>query len=121
MDCGTSPEEVVIDSAEFADLGRGRSERGNASLELVLVVPVLMLLVIFVLWAGRGGRAGLITDLAAGEAATVAALYSDDDTPEAAAERERVVEQVLSARPGLDFLCIGGARGRDYNDVTSMT
>ena len=114
MDCGTSPEEVVIDSAEFADLGRGRSERGNASLELVLVVPVLMLLVIFVLWAGRGGRAGLITDLAAGEAATVAALYSDDDTPEAAAERERVVEQVLSARPGLDFLCIGGARGRDY-------
>ena len=45
------------------------------------MVPVLMLLVIFVLWAGRGGRAGLITDLAAGEAATVAALYSDDEDP----------------------------------------
>ena len=112
MDCGTPPEEALIDSAEFADVGGTRSERGNASLELVLVVPVLMLLVIFVLWAGRGGRAGLITDLAAGEAATVAALYSDDEAD--AAERERVVEQVLSARPGLDFLCIGGARGRDY-------
>ena len=110
VDCGISVEEVVIDSAEY--VGGRRSERGSASLELVLVVPVLMLLVIFVLWAGRGGRAGLVTDLAAGEAATVAALYSDDPTD--AAERERVVEQVLSARPGLDYLCIGGARGRDY-------
>ena len=119
MDSGTSPEEALIDSAEFADLGGTRSERGNASLELVLVVPVLMLLVVFVLWAGRGGRAGLVTDLAAGEAATVAALYSDDPTDHA--ERERVVEQVLSARPGLDYLCIDGARGRDYNDVDRMT
>ena len=108
------PEEVVIDSAGFADVGGRRCERGNASLEMLLVLPVLVLLVVFVLWAGRGGRAGLVTDLAAGEAATVAALYSDDPTD--SAERERVVEQMLSARPGLDYLCIDGARGRDYND-----
>ena len=81
-----------------------------APLELVLVTPVLVLLVLFVLWAGRGGRAGLVTDLAAGEAATVASLYSDDQAD--FEERERVVEQVLSARPGLDLLCIGGARPR---------
>ena len=108
------PEEVVIDSAGFADVGGRRCERGNASLEMLLVLPVLVLLVVFVLWAGRGGRAGLVTDLAAGEAATVAALYSDDPTD--SAQRERIVEQVLSARPGLDYLCIDGARGRDYND-----
>ena len=117
MDCGVSPEEpeqVVVDSAGFAGVGGRRCERGNASLEMLLVLPVLVLLVVFVLWAGRGGRAGLVTDLAAGEAAAVAALYSDD--PDDSAERERVVEQMLSARPGLDFLCIGGARGRDYND-----
>ena len=106
------PEEVAIDSAGFADVGGRRCERGNASLEMLLVLPVLVLLVVFVLWAGRGGRAGLVTDLAAGEAATVAALYSDDPTD--SAQRERVVEQMLSARPGLDYLCIDGARGRDY-------
>ena len=75
-----------------------------------MVTPVLVLLVVFVLWAGRGGRAGLVTDLAAGEAATVASLYSDNAAD--AAERERVVEQILSARPGLELLCIGGPQPR---------
>ena len=74
------------------------------------MTPVLVLLVVFVLWAGRGGRAGLVTDLAAGEAATVAALYSDNKAD--APERERVVEQILSARPGLELLCIGGPQPR---------
>ena len=32
------------------------------------------------------------------------------------AAREAVVADVLSARPGLDFLCIGGARPRDLTD-----
>ena len=89
-------------------------ERGAAApLELVLVTPVLILLVLFVLWAGRGSRAGLVADLAAEEAAVVASLCCGNESgPAAAAERETVVGQVLSARPGLDFLCIGGPQPR---------
>ena len=76
------------------------------SLEVVLVVPVLMLLALFVLWAGRGGRAALMADLAAEEAATAAAVTCEDDDDEC----EGFVTDVLSARPGMDFLCIGGPR-----------
>ncbi len=84
-----------------------RGEAGSTSLEVVLLVPVLMLLALFVLWAGRGGRAALMTDLAAEEAATAAALTCEEDRE---AECEDLVTDVLSARPGLDFLCIGGPR-----------
>ena len=77
------------------------------SLEVVLVVPVLMLLALFVLWAGRGGRAALMADLAAEEAATAAAVACEDGDP---AGCEGFVADVLSARPGMDFLCIGGPR-----------
>ena len=77
------------------------------SLEVVLVVPVLMLLALFVLWAGRGGRAALMADLAAEEAATAAAVTCEDDEDD---ECEGFVTDVLSARPGMDFLCIGGPR-----------
>ena len=79
------------------------------SLELVLLVPVLVLMTVFVLWAGRGGRAALTADLAAEEAATVAALCCEEG-PGGAAERETLVEDMLEARPGLGFLCIGGPR-----------
>ncbi|WP_419847678.1 Calx-beta domain-containing protein [Candidatus Poriferisocius sp.] len=85
------------------------SERGASPLELVLLAVPLVLLVVFVLWAGRGGRAGLVSDLAAGEAAVVASLCCEDGA-EGADEREQVVADVLSARPGLGFLCIGGPR-----------
>ena len=68
---------------------------------------MLVLLVVFVLWAGRSGRAGLVADLAAEEAATVAALCCEEGDIEG---RERVVAEVLGARPGLDYLCIGGVR-----------
>ena len=92
---------------------RARPLGGSVSLELVLLVPALMLLVLFVLWAGRGGRAGLVSDLAAGEAAVVASVCCEADPgPQFQEEREQVVEEMLSARPGLDFLCIGGARPR---------
>ena len=87
--------------------GRVGDESGTMALEVVLVVPVLMLLVLFVLWAGRGGRAGLIADLAAEEAATAAALGCEHGKDRAC---EDLVGDVLSTRPGLDFLCIGGAR-----------
>ena len=79
------------------------------SLELVLLVPVLVLMTVFVLWAGRGGRAALTADLAAEEAATAAALCCEEDEA-GAADREALVEDMLEARPGLGFLCIGGPR-----------
>ena len=79
------------------------------SLELVLVVPVLVLLTVFVLWAGRGGRAALTADLAAEEAVTAAALCCEDDDA-GGRDREALVEDMLEARPGLGFLCIGGPR-----------
>ena len=79
------------------------------SLELVLVVPVLVLLTVFVLWAGRGGRAALTADLAAEEAVTAAALCCEEEIA-GEAGREALVEDMLEARPGLGFLCIGGPR-----------
>ena len=74
------------------------------------MVPVLVLLTVFVLWAGRGGRAALTADLAAEEAVTAAALCCGDDPAVGAAGREALVGDVLEARPGLGFLCIGGPR-----------
>ena len=79
------------------------------SLEVVLLVPVLVLMTVFVLWAGRGGRAALTADLAAEEAATAAALCCEEDLA-GAEDREALVEDMLEARPGLGFLCIGGPR-----------
>ena len=73
------------------------------------MVPVLVLLTVFVLWAGRGGRAALTADLAAEEAVTAAALCCEEDTA-GAGGREALVEDMLDARPGLGFLCIGGPR-----------
>ena len=79
------------------------------ALELVMLVPVLVLLTVFVLWAGRGGRAALTADLAAEEAATAAALCCEEDAA-GEPDRELLVEEMLAARPGLEFLCVGGAR-----------
>ena len=77
---------------------------------MLLLLPVMMLLSIFVLWAGRGGQAALLTDLAAAEAATAAAMHCDrDDGPGC----NDFVAEVLSGRPGLDLLCIGGPRAED--------
>lgn len=93
-------------------------ERGAAApLELVILAPLLILLVVFVLWAGRAGRAVLVADLAAGEAAVAAAVCCEHgSSPEAEQAREEVVEQVLSARPSLDYLCIGGVRPAELED-----
>ena len=75
-----------------------------------------MLLTLFVLWAGRGGRAGLTADLAAEEAVTAAALCCEEDSG-GAADREAVAESILEGRPGLDFLCVGGLRPDAPPDV----
>ncbi|WP_419847688.1 Calx-beta domain-containing protein [Candidatus Poriferisocius sp.] len=112
------PEEEQA-QAEHREPGvrGGWGERGASPLELVLLAVPLVLLVVFVLWAGRGGRAGLVSDLAAGEAAVVASLCCEDgDDPAAAEERNQVVADVLSARPGLGFLCIGGPRPAALDD-----
>ena len=77
------------------------------SLEIVLLMPVLMLLALFVLWAGRAGRAVLMVDLVAEEAATAAALGCEKGADDAC---EDLVDGIVSARPGLGFLCVGGVR-----------
>ena len=90
-----------------------RGVEGNVALEVLILVPVMMVLTLFVLWAGRGGRTELLADLAAEEAAVAASLCCLGDDPELAENvdgREAVVEDVLAARPGLDLLCIGGPR-----------
>ena len=79
------------------------------SVELVILVPALVLLTLFVLWAGRGGRAGLSADLAAEEAATAAALCCEEGE-QFESDRDALVADMLAARPGLQFLCIGGLR-----------
>jgi hypothetical protein len=98
----------------------------TASLELLALTPLLALLVLFVLWAGRSARAGLVADLAAEEAAVAAALCCDNTTPgadpdgdNATLRREYMVGAVLSSRPGLDSLCLGGPRpDGDHGFVT---
>ena len=94
---------------------RSADESGTVSLELVLLVPVLVLLTLFVLWAGRGGRAGLTADLAAEEAVTAAALCCGEDTDDPPGESEKrkeernaVARDVLESHPSLAFLCVGG-------------
>ena len=103
------PKPVVEGPGVVSVPGRERGESGTMSLELVLLVPVLVLLTLFVLWAGRGGRAALTADLAAEEAATAAA-YCCEEEAAGDADREALAEDFLAARPGLEFLCVGGLR-----------
>lgn len=101
-----------------------RDEAGSvSSLELMALTPMLALLVLFILWAGRASRAELITSLAAEEAAVAAAVCCNANTVEEPADdpdapprsrqvsdREIMAEAVIAARPGLDYLCLGGPR-----------
>ncbi|MCY4293248.1 MAG: hypothetical protein OXC58_00130 [Acidimicrobiaceae bacterium] len=84
---------------------RHSESRGSASLELVILVPALTALVLFVMWAAEGGRASLIADLAAEEAATAAAAACELDDPECL---DSVAGEVLASRPGLAELCANG-------------
>ena len=90
--------------------GRGRGEAGSTSYELVLLMPVLILMVLFVLWAGRTGQARLAAELAAEEAATAAAVCCSADEVD---KREAVVGAVLAGRPEIEFLCINEPRPLD--------
>ncbi|MDE0163089.1 MAG: hypothetical protein OXL98_15280 [Acidimicrobiaceae bacterium] len=84
---------------------RRRRVRGTASLELVILVPALTALVLLVLWAGAGGRAGLVADLAAEEAAAAAGAACGASDGECL---EAVAAEVLASRPGLGDLCVDG-------------
>ena len=86
---------------------RRADERGSSSVEALLLLPAMMLLAVFVLWAGRAGQAALATDLAAEEAATVAALHCEQGKAE---ECGALVSDVLSTNSQLGFLCVGGPR-----------
>ena len=90
-------------------------ERGStSSLELMALTPMLALGVLFILWSGRGARAELVTSLAAQEAAVAAALCCADGSATEPGglddyqRRELTAAAVLSARPGLDYLCLSG-------------
>ena len=80
------------------------------------LAPMLALGVLFILWAGRGARAELVTSLAAQEAAVAAALCCADSRAthpgglDHAQRRELAAEAVLGTRPGLDHLCANGPR-----------
>ena len=94
-----------------------RDERGStSSLELMALAPMLALGVLFILWAGRGARAELVTSLAAQEAAVAAAVCCADSRAthpggfDHAQRRELAAEAVLGTRPGLDLLCANGPR-----------
>ena len=86
---------------------RRADERGSTAVEALLLLPAMMLLAVFVLWAGRSGQAALAADLAAEEAATVAALHCEEGMNE---ECGALVREVLSTNSQLDFLCVGGPR-----------
>ena len=86
---------------------RRADERGSTAVEALLLLPAMMLLAVFVLWAGRSGQAALAADLAAEEAATVAALHCEEGMEE---ECSALVRDVLSTNSQLDFLCVGGPR-----------
>ena len=90
-----------------------RAESGNSSYELVLLMPVLVLMVLFVLWAGRTGQARLAADLAAEEAATAAAVCCGPGEEE---RREQLVEAIVNGRPELAFLCVAGTHPLDGAD-----
>jgi Flp pilus assembly protein TadG len=64
---------------------RARGEEGSASLELVLVMPVLLLLLGFAVAGGRLVEAHMAVDGAAGDAARAASLAFSSTQAEAAA------------------------------------
>ena len=111
---GPAAEPVVEQSRALSGRRRRNESGATASLELLALTPLLALLVLFVLWAGRSARAGLVADLAAEEAAVAAALCcdapppADSDAANAALQREYIAGAVLASRPGLDYLCLEG-------------
>ncbi len=101
---------------------RARSERGSTSaLELMTLTPVYALAVALITWAGNTGQAQLAVTLAAQEAATAAAVCCSSPRPHDAAydhntARQLTAEAVITARPSLERLCIGGPQPAGPHD-----
>lgn len=87
---------------------RGGDHRGSASLELVLVTPVLIVLMLFVVSVGRLGQARADVDRAARDAARAASMARTSDAAHeraAAAARATLADGGVSCRSmtvGLD-------------------
>ena len=81
-----------------------------------MLAPVLMMAVLFVLWAGRSGQTELVADLAAEEAATLAATCCEHiaDPVEKAAAQEAAARQALESKAALTSMC--RARGIEATD-----
>lgn len=79
-------------------MSRRTAERGSASVELVLMAPVLILLMVFVVLVGRLGQARADVDRAARDAARAASLAR---TSEAAHERAAAAARATLADGGV--------------------
>lgn len=82
-------------------MNRRTVERGSASLELVLMAPVLILLMLFVVLVGRLGQARADVDRAARDAARAASIARTSDAAHeraAAAARATLADGGVSCR-----------------------
>lgn len=82
-------------------MNRRTAERGSASVELVLMAPVLILLMLFVVLVGRLGQARADLDRAARDAARAASLARTSDAAHeraAAAARATLADGGVSCR-----------------------
>jgi Flp pilus assembly protein TadG len=104
---------VIVDGGSAATthrhVARGRGSRGQAAVELALVLPVVVLLLLAMLQVALVGRDQLAIELAAREAARAAAVSAD---PGAAARL--AAERVTSLRP----LQVAVSAGSDTVTVT---
>ena len=91
-------------------LTRRRGERGMIALEAVVVTPVLILMVLLVLWAGRMGRIEARADSVAAEAATAAAAACQRESNCAGdlREMEGLAQAVIAYKDWPQLSCLGG-------------
>jgi len=95
---------------------RPRGDRGSAAVELVLVTPLLMLMVLLAVAAGRLVQARMEVDSAAEQAARAASLARDpgtaaadaDATADAALASQHLTCSPLTVSPGLSDFVPGG-------------
>jgi Flp pilus assembly protein TadG len=77
---------------------RWRTDRGSASAELVVMIPVLLIVLFFIVYCQRGTEARLRLDDAAHQAARAA---SQQTTPAAATERARATATAALDQAGV--------------------